>query len=69
MFGIGPAEMLVILLVALLLFGAKRLPVLARSLGRSMNEFKTGLNSTISEIDDEVKNIKSERDKPSDPKT
>ena len=38
----GPLELLVILLVILLLFGAKRLPDLARSLGRSLSEFKRG---------------------------
>jgi sec-independent protein translocase protein TatA len=38
----GPGELIVILLVVLLLFGAKRLPELARSLGKSLNEFKRG---------------------------
>jgi sec-independent protein translocase protein TatA len=39
---IGWPEILLILLVVLLLFGAKRLPDLARSLGKSLNEFKKG---------------------------
>ena len=39
---IGWSEILVILLIILLLFGAKRLPDLARSLGKSMREFKKG---------------------------
>lgn len=38
----GPFELLVILFVILLLFGAKRLPELSRSLGRSLSEFKRG---------------------------
>jgi sec-independent protein translocase protein TatA len=38
----GPFEVLLILMVILLLFGAKRLPDLARSLGRSLSEFKRG---------------------------
>ncbi|MBI4729629.1 MAG: twin-arginine translocase TatA/TatE family subunit [Acidobacteria bacterium] len=36
-------EILLLLLVALLLFGAKRLPEVGRSLGRSLREFKTGV--------------------------
>ena len=36
-------ELLIILAVLLLLFGAKRLPELAKSLGKSTREFKTGL--------------------------
>jgi sec-independent protein translocase protein TatA len=39
---LGWTELLVILLIVLVLFGAKRLPDLARSLGRSLNEFKKG---------------------------
>ena len=38
----GPLELLLILLVVLVLFGAKRLPDLARSLGKSLSEFKKG---------------------------
>mgnify|MGYP006293180107 FL=1 len=38
----GPFEVLLILFVVLLLFGSKRLPDLARSLGRSLSEFKRG---------------------------
>ena len=37
---IGPFELIIILVVVLLLFGAKRLPELARGLGKSMSEFK-----------------------------
>ncbi len=38
----GMSELLIILLVILVLFGAKKLPDLARALGRSLNEFKKG---------------------------
>lgn len=38
----GPFEIIVVLVVFLLLFGAKRLPELARALGKSLNEFKRG---------------------------
>ena len=40
MFGIGMPEMLVILALALIVIGPKKLPDLAKSLGRAMREFK-----------------------------
>ncbi len=40
MFGMGMPEILLILVVALIVIGPKKLPDLARSLGRAMNEFK-----------------------------
>ncbi len=39
---IGLPELLVILVVLILLFGSKRIPDLARSLGKSISEFKKG---------------------------
>ena len=44
MFGLGYQELLLILVIVLILFGAQRLPDLARSLGSSMKEFKKGVN-------------------------
>lgn len=38
--GIGPTEIIIVLVVVLLLFGAKRLPEVGRSLGTGMREFK-----------------------------
>ena len=43
-FSVGPSEWLVILLVAVLLFGGKKIPELARSLGKARFEFKKGLS-------------------------
>ncbi len=48
--GIGIGELMVILLVFLLLFGAKRLPEIARSLGSGIFEFKKAMNSNLNEI-------------------
>ena len=44
MFGLGYQELLLILVIVLILFGAQRLPDLARSLGSSVKEFKKGIN-------------------------
>ncbi|MBI3030115.1 MAG: twin-arginine translocase TatA/TatE family subunit [Candidatus Rokubacteria bacterium] len=49
MFGLGYQELLLILLIVLILFGATRLPELARSLGSSVKEFKKG----VAEVKDE----------------
>jgi len=38
----GPTELLIVLAIVLLLFGAKKLPGLANSLGKSLSEFKKG---------------------------
>ena len=49
MFGLGYQELLIILVIVLILFGATRLPELARSLGVSVKEFKKGINEAKAE--------------------
>jgi sec-independent protein translocase protein TatA len=43
--GIGPMELVVVLVVALLILGPKRLPSAGRSLGQSMREFKEAITT------------------------
>ncbi len=52
---IGFPEMIVIALVALIIFGPRKLPELGRSLGRSINEFKRASNELKSTLDDEIR--------------
>jgi sec-independent protein translocase protein TatA len=50
-FGIGTPELLILLLVLLLVFGAKRLPEMGRSLGKGMREFKDSVSGKEAEDD------------------
>jgi sec-independent protein translocase protein TatA len=52
---IGMPEMLVILVIALVVFGPRKLPELGRSLGKSLNEFKRASNELRSTLEDEVR--------------
>ncbi len=47
-FGIGPLEIIIVLVIVLLIFGPKRLPDLGRSLGRGMREFKDSVTNSDS---------------------
>jgi sec-independent protein translocase protein TatA len=53
---IGPLELVLILLVVLLLFGAKRLPELGRSLGSGMKEFKESVTGKDTDGDARARN-------------
>ena len=66
MFGnLGAGEIILILLVVLLLFGAKKIPELARGLGKGMSEFKKGLKDVEKEIKDAGDENKKSDDKKS----
>lgn len=56
---IGPMELLVIFLVILLLFGAKRIPEIARGLGKGIREFKSATKDIADEINSAGREVKS----------
>lgn len=49
---LGAPEIILIIVVMLLLFGSKKIPDLARSLGKSMNEFKKGREEGLTSKDE-----------------
>jgi sec-independent protein translocase protein TatA len=51
---IGPGELIVVLIIALLVLGPKRLPEVGKSLGRGMREFKDSLSGNSSDDEDET---------------
>lgn len=56
MFGsIGVPELVIILTIALIVFGPRKLPELGRSLGRSLNEFKRASNELRNTLDEEIR--------------
>ncbi len=57
----GPLELIIILVVAVLIFG-RRLPEIARGLGKSLTEFKKGVKETQDEVNDVVDDVKKEVD-------
>ena len=50
--GLGPQELIILLVIILLLFGASRIPALARSLGSGMREFRRGAAGEFDEADE-----------------
>jgi len=56
MFGsIGMPELLIILTLALIIFGPRKLPELGRSLGKSLGEFKRASNELRNTLDEEIR--------------
>jgi sec-independent protein translocase protein TatA len=69
MFGLGGTEIVIILVIALLLFGPRRLPEMGRSIGQSIREFQKGAKNIREEFENasgskEIKEMKDDLAKP-----
>lgn len=62
--GIGAQELILILLVILLLFGAKRIPEIAQGLGKGMREFRKAMKETQDELTKSETAEKKTKDEP-----
>ena len=51
---VGPAELLIVLAIALLLFGSSKLPKLARSMGQASKEFRKGVEEGVGDGGEEA---------------
>jgi sec-independent protein translocase protein TatA len=52
-FGVSPVELMIVLVIALMVLGPKRLPEVGRSLGRGMREFRDSLSGERRDEDDD----------------
>jgi len=55
--GLGPTELIIILVILLVLFGGSRLPSLAKGLGESVRSFKQGINEESEDSKDKPKSV------------
>lgn len=65
--GIGPLELIIVLVIALVIFGPKRLPDLGKSLGTGMREFKDSITGTSKDDDDPAALTPAPTDDPAKP--
>jgi sec-independent protein translocase protein TatA len=60
---IGPMELIIVLVIALIVLGPKKLPEVGRSVGKGMREFKDSLNGITGDDDDDEEETASIRQK------
>ena len=58
MFDVGAQEIILILVIALVVFGPKKLPEIGRTLGRTLQEFKRASNELMAAVQEPLKDIK-----------
>lgn len=51
MFGLGMQELMIVLVIALVLFGSTKLPMIGRGMGEAIRNFKKGISGVTDEID------------------
>ena len=69
MFGsIGMPELIIIFVIALIIFGPRKLPELGKSLGRSLSEFKRASNDLRSTLEEEIRIEDTRAQEPAQPK-
>jgi sec-independent protein translocase protein TatA len=61
LFGLGPGELLLVFLVLVLLFGARKIPEIAQGMGKGIREFKKAMRDTEDEIKSEIKDNNSKK--------
>jgi sec-independent protein translocase protein TatA len=61
---IGPLELAIVLIIALVIFGPKRLPDLGKSLGKGMREFKDSLSGENDDDDEEQAKLEAAASQP-----
>jgi sec-independent protein translocase protein TatA len=66
-FGMGMGEIMVILVIVLLLFGAKRIPEIAGALGKGINQFKRNVSDAEKTVRDADSSYRSEISRPEAP--
>ena len=58
-FNVGPLELVIVLVIALVILGPKRLPEVGKSIGNGMREFKDAISGHNNDDDDEITTLKS----------